>query len=100
MKRTCSHCQRPFTPQDFVKEDSRGMEAERRALGLEGVRFLYYACPACSYADIFLDIFPLEGESPEAFRGRKAELEATVNQLHDEQHAEQVEVVLVEKGPR
>ena len=36
MLRVCSHCHRPFTRDDFVKEESKGMEAERKALGLEG----------------------------------------------------------------
>jgi hypothetical protein len=77
----CPNCHRPFTAEDFVKEESKGMEADRRALGLEGVRFLSYACPACGYADIFVDIHPLENETPEAFGRRRAELEAAVRQV-------------------
>jgi hypothetical protein len=42
--RECSHCHKPLTPQEFVKEVSKGMELERKALGLQGVRFLYYTC--------------------------------------------------------
>ena len=81
MHRECSYYHRPFTAQDFVKEESKGMEADRRALGLEGVRFLSYACPACGYADIFVDVHPLENETPEAFGRRRAELEAAVRQI-------------------
>jgi hypothetical protein len=88
--RECSHCHEPLTAQDLAKEESQGMEAERKALGLQGVRFLYYNCPACGYADIFVDVQPLAGETTTAFRQRRQELDAVVRQLH----AEQVEVVL------
>jgi hypothetical protein len=67
------------------------MEAERKALGLEGVLFRYYTCSACGYADIFVDIHPLAGESEEAFQKRRADLERASHQLH----GERVEVVLV-----
>lgn len=90
MQRECANCRRPFVPQDLVKEESRGMEAERKAQGLEGVLFRYYHCPECGYDDIFVDVHPLPGEAPEAFRQRRAELEATVKQLH----GERVKVVL------
>jgi len=91
MMRKCSHCQKEFTPQELSREESKGMEAERKALGLEGVLFRYYTCSACGYADIFMDIHPLAGESEEAFQKRKADLEAASRQLH----GERVEVVLV-----
>jgi hypothetical protein len=96
MIRLCSHCCRRFTPQDFVKEESKGMEAERKALGLEGVRFLYYHCAVCGYVDIFLDTYPRAGESDAAFQARKRELEAVVSQVH----ADGAEAVLVEVLPR
>jgi hypothetical protein len=82
MMRECSQCHRPHTAQDFVKEESKGMEAERKALGLEGVRFLYYTCPACNHAEIFVDLHPLGGESDEHYRTRRSELEAAVQELH------------------
>jgi len=94
MLRECSHCHRPFTAQDFVKEESRNMEADRKALGLEGVRCLYYTCPACGYADLFLDLLHRDGETTEQFEERRAGLESAVKQVH----AEQVEVVLTERG--
>jgi len=75
---------------DLAGEQSEGMEAERQALGLEGVRFLYYNCPACGYADIFVDVHPLAGESAQEFHRRRADLEAGVRQLH----GEQVEVIV------
>ena len=91
--RECSHCHKPLSPQELAREESQGMEAERKALGLQGVRFLYYNCNGCGYADIFVDIHPVVGETRDAFRQRRWELESTVRQLH----AERVEVVLTEK---
>ena len=93
MMRECSHCHRPFTRDDFVKEESKGMEAERKALGLEGVRFLYYTCPDCAHAEIFVDVHPLEAETLEAFGARRGELEAAVHQMH----SEKVSVTLTER---
>jgi hypothetical protein len=61
--RECSHCHKPLLPQELVREVSKGMESERNALGLEGVRFLYYTCSGCGYADIFVDVHPIAGES-------------------------------------
>ncbi len=91
--RECSHCHKPLSPQELAKEESKGMETERKALGLQGVRFLYYNCAGCGYADIFVDVHPVEGEPVEAFRERRQELESAVRQLH----AERVEVVVTEK---
>ena len=50
MIRECTQCHRPFTPKDLAKEESKGMEAERKARGLEGLLFRYYTCPACDRA--------------------------------------------------
>jgi hypothetical protein len=58
------------------------MEAQRRSLGLEGVRFLYYRCQHCGHADIFVDLHPLSGESIEEFCARRAELEGAIQQAH------------------
>ncbi len=92
MQRQCTQCHRPFTARDLAREESRGMEAERKSLGLQGVLFRYYNCPQCGHADIFVDLRPLPGEAPEDFRQRRDELEATVRQLQ----GERVEVVLNE----
>jgi hypothetical protein len=81
MMRLCSHCGKGFTPQELSREDSKGLEAERKAMGLEGVLFRYYTCSACDQADIFVDVLPLEGEFEEDFRQRREELEATIQQL-------------------
>jgi hypothetical protein len=88
--RECSHCHKPLTPQEFVKEASKGMELERKALGLQGVQFLYYSCSACGYADIFVDVHAIDGEATEQFQQRRQELERVVKQLH----ADRVEVVV------
>lgn len=93
MLRECTRCHRPFTPRDLAKRESKGMEAERKALGLQGVLFRYYTCPQCGQADIFLDIHPMPGETAEAFQQRRSELETTVQQLH----SDEVDVVLIEK---
>ncbi|HEY7310979.1 MAG TPA: hypothetical protein VH643_16565 [Gemmataceae bacterium] len=91
MMRSCSQCRKEFTPQELSREDSKGLEAERKALGLEGVLFRYYTCSACGHSDIFVDVRPLEGESEEAFLRRRDELESTVKGLE----GEGVNVVLV-----
>jgi hypothetical protein len=93
MHRECCQCHRPFTAKDFVKADSQQMEAQRKALGLEGVRFLYYSCPACGYADIFVDVYRLENETAEGYEQRKADLEAAVREVRGEKTA----VVLIER---
>ncbi|MFL5240941.1 MAG: hypothetical protein ACJ8FY_02445 [Gemmataceae bacterium] len=93
MMRKCSHCHKDFTPQELSREESKGMESERKALGLEGVLFRYFTCSACGNASIFVDVHTLEGEAPEAFAARRAQLEAAVKQSH----GEGVEAVLVDK---
>lgn len=95
MRRECTRCGRPFAPQDLAREESRNMEAERKAAGLEGVRFLYYRCP-CGMNDIFVDILPRDDEFAEDFEQRREALEAAVRQLHAE-HAE-AQVVPVVRG--
>jgi hypothetical protein len=57
------------------------MEAERKAAGLEGVRFLYYKCP-CGTADIFVDVVPQDDEFAEDFEARRSAMEAAVRRLH------------------
>jgi hypothetical protein len=95
MQRFCTACQRKFTPEDFVKEQSRGMETERRELGMEGVRFLYYACRQCGHNEIFVDLLPCEGESAKDFETRKAALEAVVKRCA----TPEVDVVLTARNP-
>jgi hypothetical protein len=67
------------------------MEAERRAAGLAGVRFLYYHCPGCGTDDIFVDVLPRDGESADEYRTRRDEMEETARRLH----SDAVEVVVV-----
>ena len=83
MKRDCTQCGRPYAPHDLARSESRNMEADRKAAGLEGVRFLYYQCQ-CGTADIFVDILPLADEVVEDFEKRRAEMEAVVRRLHGE----------------
>jgi hypothetical protein len=93
MLRQCTQCQRPYTSHDLAKEESKGMEAERKAQGLEGMLFRYYTCPACNRADIFVDLSPVQGETAEDFQRRRAALEETVAKLR----ADAVAVVLKER---
>jgi hypothetical protein len=93
MNKECTQCHRPYTPQDLAKEVSKGMEAERKARGLEGLLFRYYTCPTCKRSDIFVVLSPLEGETPEDFHLRREALEAEVRELH----AERVAVVVQER---
>jgi hypothetical protein len=72
------------------------MKAERKALGLEGVLFRYYDCPACGHADIFVDVGRLPDELQDDFFRRRRALEEALRGLH----AEQVEVVLGEQPTR
>ncbi len=95
MMRECTQCHRPYTPQDLAREESKGMEAERKARGLEGLLFRYYTCPACNRADIFVVLSPLEGETAEAFQRRRDALEVQVAELD----AEHVAVVVQERRP-
>lgn len=81
MKRVCTRCHRPFTPDDLAREETKGMEAERKARGLEGIRFLYYRCP-CGTNEIFVDVLPRDDELMEDFERRRAEMEAVVRKMH------------------
>jgi hypothetical protein len=91
MNRVCSRCRRVFTRDDFVSEESRNLEADRKAARLQGVHFFDYRCPACGNEDLFLDVVRLDGESDEQFESRKAELEATARRVR----TEQMQVVVV-----
>jgi hypothetical protein len=72
MLRLCTRCARAFVPSDLARGESRGMESERKEAGLVGVRFLYYRCHGCDTEDIFIDVLPREGESPEDYATRHA----------------------------
>jgi hypothetical protein len=90
MLRECTHCRRQFAPTDLAREESKGMETQRKSKGLLGVRFLYYSCPVCKKDDIFVDIVPQAGESPEDYKVRRAAMEDAAKAMH----SEQVEVVV------
>ena len=93
----CTRCGRPFAPEDLWRDESAGMEAERKAAGLEGVRFLYLHCPACGMDDILVGVLPLPGESRDDYLERRAALEEAVRRLHDE--PVRAEAVVVAVGP-
>jgi hypothetical protein len=67
------------------------MEAQRKASGLEGVKFLYFHCPGCGMNDIFVAILPLETEFAPDYEARRDAMEKVVRDLH----AEDVEAVVV-----
>ena len=96
MKRVCTQCQRPFEPADLAREESKGMESERKAAGLDGVRFLYYRCPACGTDDIFVDVLPRAGETAHDFYQRRAAMEEAVRHIHSDRAAA---VVVTVKTP-
>jgi hypothetical protein len=93
MNRQCSRCRRTFTRDDFLREESKILEADRKAARLQGVHFFDYRCPACGNEDVFLDVVRLDGESAEGFEARKAELEATARRVR----ADRMGVVIVER---
>ena len=96
MTRECTLCRRPFGAEDLCRTHTKGMEAERKAAGLEGVRFLYFHCPACGMDDILVGVLPLPGESREDFVERRDALEAAVRRLHEEPARADAVVVAVE----
>ncbi len=51
------------------------------AAGVEGVLVRVYTCSHCQKDDVFLDVCPMPGESNEAVRKRKRELESVVRQI-------------------
>src|SRR5262249_9081691 len=96
MQRACTRCSHPFTPGDLVRPYSKDMEAKRREAGLAGLRFLYYRCPDCGIGDIFVDVLPIDGESPDQFYRRRVDMEAVVRRLRDEGGDSMVEAVVTE----
>ncbi len=95
MMRQCTRCGRAFAPNDLAREESRGMESERKEVGLTGVRFLYYRCAGCGVEDIFIDVLPLGGESPDDYATRHAAMLTAARGLH----AEKTDVVVVPVKP-
>ena len=91
MPRPCTRCARPFTLADQSREETQNLEAGRKAAGLEGVRFVYFHCPACGMDDIFVAILPLATEFAEQFEARRAAMEVIVRGLN----AEDVAAVVV-----
>ena len=82
MPRDCTRCRRPFALADLSREETGNLEAERKATGLEGVKFVYFHCPACGMDDIFVAILPLETEFAEDYEARREAMETVVRGLH------------------
>ena len=82
MTRDCTRCRRPFTLADLSREDSANLEAERKATGLEGVKFSYFHCPGCGMDDIFVAVVPRATEFAEDYEARRAAMEVVVLGLH------------------
>lgn len=95
MMRQCTRCGRGFEPGDLAREESRNMESERKEAGLVGVRFLYYRCGGCGTEDIFIDVLPRAGESPDDYANRHAAMLAAARNMH----AEKTDVVVVPVKP-
>ncbi|MBP3956533.1 hypothetical protein J8F10_14735 [Gemmata sp. G18] len=91
MQRDCTRCRRPFTLTDLSREETGNLESQRKANGLEGVKFLYFHCPACEMNDIFVAILPLATEFAEDYEARREAMEKVVRDLH----ATDVEAVVV-----
>jgi hypothetical protein len=91
MQRNCTRCHLPFSVDDLSREESQNLEGGRKEHGLEGVKFLYFNCPACGMNDIFVAILPLDGEFAEDYEARRDAMEKVVRGLH----ADGVEAVVV-----
>lgn len=97
MRRQCARCGQDLAASDFVRDESRNMEADRKAAGLEGVRFLYYRCP-CGVADVFVDVLPQDDELVEDFDRRVAAMSEAVRRLRAEGVEAQVVPVAARDG--
>ena len=95
MLRQCTRCDRAFVPSDLARDESRGMESERKEAGLLGVRFLYYRCHECGTEDIFIDVLPREGEAPEDYATRHAAMLTAARGMR----ADKTDVVVVPVKP-
>ena len=82
--RDCTRCRRTFTLDDLSREETGNLEAQRRVHGLEGIKFVYFRCPACGMDDIFVAILPLETEFAEDYEARRDAMEKVVRGLHDD----------------
>lgn len=80
MMRECVHCHQKFLPVDLAKEVSKEIEHDRKAAGVQGVLFRCYMCSHCGQENLFVDLHPIPGETPEEFHCRRDDLEATIRQ--------------------
>jgi hypothetical protein len=76
--RKCIHCQNRLGPDDLLAKETRRMEVARVSMGLEGIVFRYYSCPRCGHDLVYLEMFPLPGESQQDLDVRRESLTLTV----------------------
>jgi hypothetical protein len=80
MMRECLHCHRPFLPTDLDKDISREIEGNRKSSGISGILFRCYACSHCGKENLFVDLHPLDGETPDELKHRRDELDGLIRQ--------------------
>src|SRR4051812_13220135 len=80
MIRECLHCQQIFSSTDLARSVSKGIEAERKSCGVQGMAFRCYACSHCGHENLFVDLHPLAGETAEEFQRRRDDVEASIRQ--------------------
>jgi len=83
----------PIHPAGFRQAGIQRDGSRAESAGFGGRTLPVLHLPDCSYVDIFLDVYSLDGEDAEAFQARREALEAAVRQVH----ADRAEVVLTEK---
>ena len=79
--RKCIQCECRLGRDDLLKRESRGMEAARVSMGLDGLFFRYYSCPRCGRDHVFLEVVPLPGEAGTQFAIRKESLRQMVAEM-------------------
>ena len=79
--RKCIQCECRLGRDDLLKRESRGMEAARVSMGLDGLFFRYYSCPRCGRDHVFLEVVPLPGEADTEVASRKESLRQMVAEM-------------------
>lgn len=85
--RVCSRCRQALEAENLSAPESDGLESERKAAGLHGVRFRYYTCPSCNHHQICVDVRPLRGESARQLKQRRDELESVIRDVQSDEVA-------------
>jgi hypothetical protein len=79
--RKCIQCECRLGRDDLLRKESRGMEAARVSMGLDGLFFRYYCCPRCGRDHVFLEVIPLPGEAGSELAIRKESLRQMVAEI-------------------